>query len=48
MLSKLYSGAGSTVSELAREGKRSFMGMLSDGMRNIERFYNSTFEDDVK
>lgn len=35
MLSKLYSGCGSTVSEMTREGKRSFMGMIEEKMRNI-------------
>jgi phosphatidylinositol-bisphosphatase len=40
MLSFLYSGAGSTVSEMAREGKRGIMGMLKDGYSNLERFYN--------
>ncbi|CAD8174998.1 unnamed protein product [Paramecium octaurelia] len=48
MLSFIYSGSGSTVSEMAREGKRGFMGMLKDGYNNIERFYNRQFEDDTK
>ena len=48
MLSLIYSGSGSTVSEMAREGKRGFMGMLKDGYNNIERFYNRQFEDDAK
>lgn len=48
MLSKLYSGSGSTVSEMTREGKRSIMGIFSESMRTIERLYNSTFEDETK
>lgn len=39
MLSFLYAGTNSSISELAREGKRGFMGMIKDGYRDLERFY---------
>ncbi|CAD8131415.1 unnamed protein product [Paramecium pentaurelia] len=48
MLSIIYSGSGSTVSDMAREGKRGLIGVLKDGYNNIERFYNRHFEDDTK
>ena len=40
-----YTGTGSTISSVTREGKQGFRGMISHGLKSIGRFYNANVED---
>ena len=45
VLSMQYTGTGSTISSVTREGKKSIKGIISHGWRSIGRFYNANIED---
>lgn len=44
-LSFQYTGTGSTISSVTREGKQGFKGMISHGLKSLGRFYNANVED---
>lgn len=44
-LSEQYTGTGSTISNVTREGKRGLKGMISHGLKTLNRFYNANVED---
>ena len=44
-LSLQYTGTGSTISSVTRDGKQGFKGMISHGLKSIGRFYNANVED---
>lgn len=44
-LSMQYTGTGSTISSVTREGRQGFKGMISHGIKTIGRFYNANVED---
>ncbi len=39
LISKHYTGTGSTHTNITRTGKRDFMGMMDHGWKSINRFY---------
>ena len=44
-LSFQYTGTGSTISSVTREGRQGFRGMISHGLISISRLYNANVED---
>lgn len=48
IISMHYAGTGSVISAVTKTGKRDFMGLIDHGMKTLNRFYNSNFEDQVK
>ncbi|OMJ70418.1 hypothetical protein SteCoe_31601 [Stentor coeruleus] len=44
-LSMQYTGTGSTISGVTREGRQGFKGMISHGLKSLGRLYNATYED---
>ncbi|ORY72560.1 SacI homology domain-domain-containing protein [Leucosporidium creatinivorum] len=47
-LSKQYTGTGALNTSFTRSGKKSFAGLLSDGMKSVGRVYQSQFVDGGK
>lgn len=47
-LSKQYTGTGALNTSYTRSGKKSFAGLLSDGMKSVGRVYQSQFVDGGK
>lgn len=47
-LSYQYTGTGSTISAVTREGSLGLKGLIMHGITSINRFYNATVHDDVK
>eukprot|EP01114_Cavostelium_apophysatum_P012537 TRINITY_DN2828_c0_g1_i1.p1 TRINITY_DN2828_c0_g1~~TRINITY_DN2828_c0_g1_i1.p1 ORF type:complete len:1101 (-),score=229.55 TRINITY_DN2828_c0_g1_i1:34-3336(-) len=45
-MSKQYTGTGALKTDFTRTGKRSMMGIASDGINSLKRFVNKTFQDD--
>ena len=48
MISKHYTGTGSTHSNVSRAGKRNFKGLLDHGLKSCMRFYQQYVDDNVK
>jgi len=48
MLSFEYTGTGSTISSVTRNGRQSIRGMLEHGMKSISRFYQANVEDNSR
>lgn len=48
MISKHYTGTGSTHTDVTKKGSRDIMGLLQHGYKSISRFYLQNFEDNVK
>ena len=47
-LSKHYTGTASTISNVTRQGKCTFSGIIDHGMVSLNRFYVRNFEDQFK
>eukprot|EP00743_Colponemidia_sp_Colp-15_P004128 GILK01004456.1.p1 GENE.GILK01004456.1~~GILK01004456.1.p1 ORF type:complete len:1311 (-),score=247.57 GILK01004456.1:184-4116(-) len=47
-LSKQYTGTGSTISNLTRHGKQGMFGIVEHGLKSLNRFYMSNFEDQLR
>lgn len=47
-LSKIYAGTGALKSAFTRTGKVTFMNVLSDATRSVNRFYINTFQDKAR
>ncbi|KAI8890412.1 DNase I-like protein [Backusella circina FSU 941] len=47
-LSKIYSGTGALKSSFTRTGKVTFMNVLSDATRSVNRFYINNFQDKAR
>ncbi len=43
-----YTGTGSTHTNITRQGRRNFMGVVSHKMKSISRLYMQLFEDHLK
>lgn len=48
MISKHYTGTGSTHTNVTRTGKRDLMGMMDHGIKTLSRFYKQYMEDNFK
>mmetsp|Transcript_32059 Transcript_32059/g.31779 ORF Transcript_32059/g.31779 Transcript_32059/m.31779 type:complete len:151 (+) Transcript_32059:1123-1575(+) len=48
ILSMQYTGTGSTISSVTREGKQGIKGLISSGIKSIGRFYNANVQDAVR
>ncbi|EAR95552.1 endonuclease/exonuclease/phosphatase family protein (macronuclear) [Tetrahymena thermophila SB210] len=48
MISKHYTGTGSTHTDVTRDGTRTFAGLIQHGYKTLNRFYMQNFEDDIK
>lgn len=44
-LSRQYAGTKALKSDFTRTGKRSFDGLLADGMNSMKRYFKNNFED---
>lgn len=47
-LSRHYAGTASTISNVTRTGKSTFLGLFEHGVKSLERFYAGNFEDSVR
>jgi adenine-specific DNA methylase len=47
-LSKIYAGTGALKSAFTRTGKQTFMNVLSDATRSVNRFYINNFQDKAR
>lgn len=45
IVSMQYTGTGSTISSVTRDGKQGIKGLISQGLKSIGRFYNANMED---
>ncbi|EAR97726.2 endonuclease/exonuclease/phosphatase family protein (macronuclear) [Tetrahymena thermophila SB210] len=48
MISKHYTGTGSTHTDVTRDGTRTFAGLIQHGQTTLNRFYLYNFEDHLK
>lgn len=48
LISKHYTGTGSTHTNVTRTGKRDLMGMMDHGLKSLNRFYKQYMEDNFK
>jgi phosphatidylinositol-bisphosphatase len=48
MLSYEYTGTGSTISSVTRNGRQSIRGLLEHGMKSVSRFYHANVEDNSR
>jgi len=48
MISKHYTGTGSTHTSVTRAGKRNLKGLLDHGLKSCMRFYQQFVDDNVK
>lgn len=48
LLSYEYTGTGSTISSVTRNGRQGFKGMIEHGMKSISRFYQANVEDNSR
>ena len=48
MISKHYTGTGSTHTSVTRAGKRNFKGLLDHGLKSCMRFYQQFVDDNLK
>ena len=48
MISKHYTGTGSTQTNVTRTGKRDLKGMMDHGLKTCRRFYQQYVEDNKK
>ncbi|KAI5633268.1 sacI-like domain-containing protein [Phthorimaea operculella] len=45
MISTQYSGTGALKTDFTRTGKRTYMGMIQDGLNSLTRYYKNNFAD---
>ena len=48
MISKHYTGTGSTHTNVTRTGKRDLKGIMDHGLKTLGRFYKQYMEDNFK
>ena len=48
MISKHYTGTGSTHTNVTRTGKRDFKGIMDHSLKSAKRLYKQFFEDNQK
>lgn len=48
LISKHYTGTGSTHTDLTKKGTRDFFGSIQHGIKSLSRFYIMNFEDNIK